>query len=278
MSRSTDWMRPSGTGRVLPPEVDLTRPSVARMYDYLLGGKDNFAVDRAACEGFLRALPESRQVALDNRSVLRRAVRYLVAEAGIKQIIDIGSGLPTVGNVHEVAQAVDPGVRVVYVDKDPIVLAHARALLVDNDNTAVITADLVQEESIFEHPTTKSYINIDEPFAILASAILHHLTDEQDPAGITARLRRRLPAGGYLLVTNFFDNGDPRARILERALQDIGVTPGRFRTYREQIRYFDGLEMVEPGLVRANEWRPDRDTLLDSPVHDLYAAGLGRKR
>jgi len=269
-------MRPTDD-RPSAPEVDLTRPSVARVYDYVLGGKDNFAVDRAACEGFLRLVPEARQVALDNRSVLRRAVRYLVAEAGIRQIIDIGSGLPTVGNVHEIAHAVDPGVRVVYVDKDPIVLAHARALLANNDNTAVITADLLDEESIFGHPVTLSYIDAGEPFAVLISAILHHLTDEQDPEGVAAGLRDRLPSGGYLLVTNFFDNGDPRARLLEQALLESGVTPGRFRTYEEQIRYFDGLELVEPGLVRANDWRPDEDTLKDSPVYNLYAAGLGRK-
>ena len=268
MSGSTDWMRDAGGARTLPAEVDLTKPSIARVYDYVLGGKDNFAVDRAACEGFLRLVPEAKQIALDNRAVLRRAVRYLVAEAGVKQIVDIGSGLPTVGNVHEIAHAIDPGVRV---------LAHARALLVDNDNTAVITADLLHEESIFDHPVTLSYIDPSEPFAILASAILHHLTDEQDPEGVVAGLRRRLPCGGYLLVTNFFDNGDPRARLLERALQDAGVTPGRFRTYAEQIRYFDGLELVEPGLVRANDWRPDHDTLIDSPVRDLYAAGLGRR-
>jgi hypothetical protein len=276
MEKSTDWMRPPADDRPLP-EVDTTRPSIARVYDYVLGGKDNFAVDRAACEGFLKLVPESKQVALDNRSVLRRAVRYLVAEAGIRQIVDIGSGLPTVGNVHEIAHQVDPGVRVVYVDKDPIVLAHARALLADNDNTAVITADLLDQESIFNHPVTLGYIDFDRPFAILVSAILHHLTDEQDPAGVAAALRERLPSGGYLLVTNFYDNGDPRARILERSLVESGVTPGRFRTYAEQIRYFDGLEMVEPGLVCANEWRPDQDTLKDSPTHDLYCAGLGRK-
>jgi SAM-dependent methyltransferase len=276
MENSTDWMRLPSDNPPLP-EVDTTKPSIARVYDYVLGGKDNFAVDRAACEGFLRLVPEARQVALDNRAVLRRAVRYLVAEAGIRQIVDIGSGLPTVGNVHEIAHQTDPNVRVVYVDRDPIVLAHARALLANNDNTAVITADLMDQESIFEHPVTRGYIDAGEPFAILASAILHHLTDDQDPAGVAAGLRGRLPSGGYLLVTNFYDNGDPRARLLERSLQESGVTPGRFRTYAEQIGYFEGLELVEPGLVCANDWRPDQDTLEDSPVHDLYCAGLGRK-
>jgi SAM-dependent methyltransferase len=276
MKKSTDWMRPPSEDRPLP-EVDLSRPSVARVYDYVLGGKDNFAVDRAACEGFLRLVPEARQVALDNRAVLRRAVRYLVAEAGISQILDIGSGLPTVGNVHEVAHAVDPAVRVVYVDRDPIVLAHGRALLADNNNTTVITADLLEQDSIFDHPVTRHYIDFAEPYAILASGILHHLSDEQDPVGVTAGLRERLPSGGYLFATNFFDNGDPRARLIEESLQEAGVTPGRFRTYAEQIRYYDGLELVEPGLVRANDWRPDADTMVDSPTYDLYAAGLGRK-
>jgi ketosteroid isomerase-like protein len=278
LSRSTDWPhQPAGGELHRPPDVDLTKASIARVYDYVLGGKVNFPVDRAAAESFFRVVPEARQLAVDNRNVLRRAVRYLVAEAGIRQIIDIGSGLPTAGNVHEIAREVKPDIRVVYVDKDPIVLAHGRALLADNVTTTVITADLLQPETIFDDATTRSYIDQNEPFAVLTTAILHHLYDEQDPVGVAAGIRDRLPSGGYLLVTNFLDDGDPRAPRLERAFLEGGLGTGRFRTFEEQLPFFAGLELVEPGFVHANDWRPDGKTPTDSPVHNLLAAGLGRK-
>lgn len=274
---STEWMHPGARkDRPVPPTVDTSKPSIARAYDYVLGGKDNFAVDRIVGDKLLAMVPESMAIAQENRAVLRRAVRYLVHDAKIRQIVDIGSGLPTAGNVHEVAHEEDPSVRVVYVDKDPIVLAHGRALLADNDTTTVITADLLDTDSIFNDPATKRYINEDEPFAIIASAILHHLSDEQDPVGVAARLRDRLPSGGYLFVSNFLNNGDPRAVTIESIMLDkLGA--GRFRTREEQLPYFEGLEMVEPGFVIANEWHPDQHTPVDSVTRNLYGAGLGRK-
>jgi S-adenosyl methyltransferase len=225
----------------------------------------------------IELVPECLAIAHENRNVLRRAVRYLVREAKIRQILDIGSGLPTAGNVHEVAHAEDPSVRVVYVDKDPIVLAHGRALLADNDTTTVITADLLDPDSIFANPATRRYIDETEPFAIIVSGILHHLRDDQDPVGVAAQLRERLPSGGYLMVSNFLDAGDPRSARLEKAFLHGGLGTGRFRTLDQQLPYFDGLEMVPPGLVRANDWRPDEDTPTDSPVYHLYCAGMGRK-
>jgi hypothetical protein len=275
---STDWMRPEARkDRPVPPTVDTSKPSIARAYDYVLGGKDNFAVDRTIAARLLELVPESMAVAQENRAVLRRAVRYLVREAKIRQILDIGSGLPTAGNVHEVAHAEDPSVRVVYVDKDPIVLAHGRALLADNDTTTVITANLLEPDTIFDDPATKRYINEDEPFAIIASAILHHLSDEQDPIGVAAQLRDRLPSGSYLFISNFLNNGDPQAEIIERILLESGLGTGRFRTPEEQLPYFEGLDMIEPGFVRANDWRPDEETPVDSVTQNLYSAGLGRK-
>jgi len=278
VSRSTDWShQPAGGELRPPPDVDLTKASIARVYDYVLGGKVNFSADRKAAESFLKVVPEARQIAIDNRNVLRRAVRYLVAEAGIRQIIDIGSGLPTAGNVHEIAHEVQPDVRVVYVDKDPIVLSHGRALLADNDTTTMITADLLRPETIFDDATTRSYIDQSKPFAVLTAAVLHHVSDEQDPVGVAARVRDRLLSGCYLLVTNFLNDGDPRAPLLERAFLEGGLGTGRFRTFEEQLPFLAGLELVEPGFVHANDWRPDEKTLTDSPVHNLLAAGLGRK-
>lgn len=265
-----------GGGHPAAP-VDLSRPSIARVYDYVLGGKEHFEIDRRAANNFLNVVPEAAQIAKDNRSFLRRGVRYLVQEAGIRQILDIGSGLPSSGNVHELAHAIDPTVRVVYVDKDPIVLAHARALLSDERVTAVITADLRTPGSIFDDPTTRELIEDDQPLAVLVSGVLHHLSDAEDPYAVTAEIKERMGVGSYLLATNFLDDDEPRATILERAFLEGGLGTGRFRTWAEQRRFFEGLQMVEPGLVYANDWHPDELTHRDSPVHTLYAGGIGRK-
>jgi hypothetical protein len=275
----TDWMRlPEDTELHLPPDIDLSKPSIARVYDYGLGGKDNFAVDRAVAEEVWEQFPEMRSMAVECRVSLRRMVRYLVGEAGIRQIIDIGSGLPTVGNVHETAHEIDPSTRVVYVDNDPIVLAHGQALLADNDTTVVIMGDLLEQETIFDSPITRSYIDESQPYAILVASLLHHLEDDQDPAGLCHALSRRLPSGGYLLSVNFLDDGeDLRAPAMEETFRTNRLGTGRVRTFAEQLRFFEGLELVEPGLVRANEWRPDEHTPKDSPIHNLLAAGLGRK-
>jgi hypothetical protein len=263
--------------RPAPSGVDVTKASIARVYDYVLGGKDNFAVDRKAAAAFTRVLPDAPLIARDNRAFVRRAVRYLVGEAGIRQIIDIGSGLPTAGNVHEIAHEVNPSTRVVYVDIDPVVLAHARALLADNDTTVVITADLREPGSIFDHPTTRSYIDDREPFAVLATGILHHLSDAAHPERSAAAIRDRLPSGGYLVISNFVDPGEPRARALERAFLEGGLGTGRFRTREEQIVYFDGLDLVDPGFVFANDWRPDADMPPNSPVRTLCIGGVARR-
>lgn len=259
------------------PEIDLTKASIARVYDYVLGGKAHFEVDRRAANAFINVVPEAPLIAQDNRNFLRRAVRYLVAEAGIRQIVDIGSGLPTAGNVHELAHAIDPSVRVVYVDKDPIVLTHARALLGENETTTVITADILDPDAILDDPATRSLIDLDQPYATLVSGIVHHLSDAQDPAGIVAALKARLPVGGYLLLSHFLDDDEPRARELERAFLEGGLGTGRFRTWPELREYFTGLEMVEPGLVYANDWRPDELTPIDNAVHTLYAGGVGKR-
>jgi SAM-dependent methyltransferase len=260
----------------LPSFIDLSRPSIARVYDYVLGGKEHFEIDRIAAGAAYEVVPELGRLAADNRNHLRRAVGFLVREAGIRQIIDLGSGLPTVGNVHEIAHRIDPTVRVVYVDNDPIVLAHGRALLVDNATTTVITADVRDADAIFGSPELRQLIDFEEPFAVIAASILHHLDD--DEAYTTAeRIKSRLTPGSYILISNFLDDDEPRAKELERAFLERGLGTGRFRTWSEQRAFFEGLELVEPGLVYANDWRPDEITPTESPVHTLYAAGVARK-
>jgi hypothetical protein len=261
----------------VPHDIDLSRASIARVYDYLLGGKEHLEVDRRAADAMRNVVPEVAEIAKDNRCFLRRGVKYLVRDAGIRQIVDIGSGLPSDGNVNEEAHAIDPGVRVAYVDNDPVVLAHARALLATDDQTAVVTADLRRPDSLFETVGALGLLDLDEPFAVLLSGVVHHLSDDDDPGGIMAAVRERLSPGSYLLLSHFLYDDESRAYALERAFLHGGLGSGRFRTWEELRGYFDGLELVEPGLVYANEWRPDEFTQGESPVHTLYAGGIGRK-
>jgi SAM-dependent methyltransferase len=270
-----------GTNRGLddsepPPNVDFSVPSIARAYDYILGGKEHFEIDRRVTDALYAAVPETGDLARSGRDLIRRAVRYLVAEAGIRQIIDIGSGLPTVGNVHEIAHAVAPETHVVYVDNDPLVLAHGRALLADEQRTTVITADIREPDAIFDNPTTREFIDFDQPYAVLAVSVLHHLHDE-DAYDTAEALKARLAPGAYLLLANFVDDDEPRAQELERAFIEGGLGTGRFRTWSELRRFHEGLELVEPGLVYANDWHPDGHTPRDSSIHTLFAAAMGRK-
>jgi SAM-dependent methyltransferase len=256
-------------------DLHFTRPSIARVYDYVLGGREHFEIDRRAAHSFLNVVPEAAQMAKDNRHFVRRGVRYLVGEAGITQIIDIGSGLPTAGNVHEIAHRTNSAVHVVYVDKDPMVLTHARAIFDDDDKTTVISGDLRTPETIFDDPQTRKLIDMDRPFAVLISGVLHHFSDKDDPFGAMEKVRARLSPGSYLLLSHFLDE-DPRSKDLERAFIE-GLGSGRFRTWDENRRFFEGLEMVEPGLVYTNRWRPDADTPTLNPAEALYVGGVGRK-
>jgi S-adenosyl methyltransferase len=277
MTRSAGTPEARGNPASPSAEIDITVPSVARIYDYVLGGKENFESDRAAARGLLRTLPEAAAPARENRAFLRRAVRYLVAEAGIRQILDIGSGLPTEGNVHEVAQAIDPSVHVVYVDIDPIVLAHGRALLARSPHTTVVTADVRDPDTIFTNARVRDLIDPTRPFAILLAGVLHHLPDSDDPVGVVDDLIARLPVGGHLLISNLLGGDHPRSKELEQAFRHNRISAARFRTWPEQRRFFAGLEMVEPGLVYVNDWRPDAETPTESAVHTLHVAGIGRK-
>jgi SAM-dependent methyltransferase len=257
-------------------KFDVTKPSIARAYDAVLGGKDNYAVDRAVADELRRTSPRIGALAWWNRAILGRGVRYLAAEAGVRQFIDLGAGLPTMENTHQVAQRHAPGARVVYVDIDPIVLAHGRALLAANDRTAVITADLRRPCSILDHPDTRQLIDLSEPVAILLVGMLHHLHDDEDPEGIVRAYMGAVPPGSHLFITHFCDSG-PEARALEKTfLAFLGT--GRFRTTEEIRRFFTGLEMVEPGLVYLSEWRPDGPVSCRPTIAQrLMVGGIGRK-
>jgi hypothetical protein len=231
-------------------------PSVARIYDYLLGGKDNYPADRAVGEAMIAQLPNVRRAVQWNRSFLRRVVRHLVGEAGIRQIIDVGAGLPTVGNTHEVALAACPQTRVLYVDNDPVVLAHARSMLHGVPGTAVIGRDLLEPETILADPALRELIDFGEPVALLFLSILHFVADEADPAGLIARLLAPFPAGSYVAISHATPDEIPEVNDVERVF-DEATTRAHVRS-RAQIRQLvAGLEIIEPGLTWPPEWRPD---------------------
>jgi len=260
-----------------PSDIDLTKPSIARAYDVVLGGKDNFAVDRQVVGEMLKIVPELPQVAAYNRQVLSRGVRYLAAQGGIRQFLDLGSGLPTRENTHQVAQRVAPDTHVVYVDNDPIVLAHGRAILAENANTAVVTADLRDPAAVLANPGVTRLIDLSQPVGVLLVGILHHLHDGEDPEGVARTYMDAVPSGSYLFMTAFCRSFPEAAELEQTYLSALGT--GRFRT-REQLQAFFGdLEMVEPGLVYLPEWRPEEPIRHEMTVAEkLMAGGIGRKR
>jgi hypothetical protein len=264
----------------LPQEINTDVAHPARVYDYWLGGKDNFPADRALAEHIMQAIPTMRAMARANRAFLSRSVHYLAAEAGVRQFLDIGTGIPTSPNVHEVAQAVTPDARVIYVDNDPIVLAHARALMASQDvgETAFILADLRQPQAILEHPTLGATLDLTEPVALLMVAVLMYFRDSEDPNpyGMVATLLDRLPSGSYLAVSHPTADFDPQAMAgAVAAAEQAGVTLVP-RSRAETEAFFTGLELVEPGVVPVLAWRPD-DQPPAEPHSAYYWAGVGRK-
>jgi len=247
------------SGREAAPNgIDLTVPSVARMYDYYLGGKDNYQVDRDASDALSLAAPGTQALAINNRRFLQRAVRVLATEFGIRQFVDHGSGLPTQDNVHEIAQGVDSDARVVYIDHDPIVLAHGRAILADNDRTTVITADFRDTDAILDHPDVVKLIDLDKPVAALFLSVLHCLPDSDDPAGLVKRVMDRLPSGSFVVISHLVAaDTEIRERLSNFMLTATEGNWGRVRESTDVGTYFAGLELLEPGLVEVSTWRPD---------------------
>ncbi len=246
------------------------------MYDYFLGGKDHYQVDREAAEQALAAAPEIRALARENRAFLQRAVRFLAAEAGIRQFIDLGTGLPTKGNVHEVAQQAVPDARVVYVDYDPVATTHARALLATDDQTVAIQADLRDPEAILGDPHAQELIDFDQPVAVLFLSVLHFVTDEEDPAGIVARFREAMAPGSYVALSHGSARNPQRAEEAERGW-DRATSSIKARTSEQVRALFEGFDLVEPGLVNAAEWRPDSPGKAKTHEVGLFLAGVGRK-
>jgi hypothetical protein len=264
-------------------QVDLRtdQPHTARMYDYYLGGKDNFPADREAAEQVISVAPQTPTAARQNRAFLIRAIRYLVCEVGIRQFLDIGTGIPTSPNLHEVAQQAAPSSRIVYADNDPIVLAHARALLASNPEgrTAYLNADLRDVETILASAELRDTLDLTQPVALSLLAILHFFPDTDNPYGIVRQLLDILPSGSYLVLTHTTMDPDPVAG--EKAVQvyrSRGI-PLQFRNRAEVARFFDGLDLVEPGIEIIHRWRPDDAVppgLTDAQIG--FYGGVGRKK
>ena len=231
-------------------------PSSARIYDFLLGGKDNYPADRDAAGQIARALPNVRASARWNRAFLRRAVRYLAAGRGVRQFLDIGAGLPCAPSVHEVAQDAAPGSRVVYVDNDPVVLAHGRHLLHGVAGTAIVEHDLREPDEILADPGLRALIDTEEPVALLTVAVLHFIPDEDDPAGIVRKLLEPFPPGSYLVLSHGTADAVPAVRAAA-AVFDQATTSAHVRTREQILALADGLDLAEPGIVWLPQWRPD---------------------
>ena len=262
--------------QVPPNEVDTTVPSIARTYDYLLGGKDNFAIDREIGDKFLTDMPDAVQIALDNRAILARAVRHLADEAALDQFIDLGSGLPTAENVHQVAQRVNPDARVVYVDRDPMVLAHGRALLEENANTTVVGADIRDPAQVLDHPDTRRLIDFSRPVGLIACAILHHVLDTENPGDVLATLRAAVPTGSHLFLTHFRDLGTPESDQAQAVLLKA-FGRGVWRTDEEIAAFFTGWRLLDPGIVPVAHWRPEAEPEPLSIWQKQIAGGIGAK-
>ena len=264
-----------------PPGVDARSANIARVYNAFLGGKDNFAADRQVVESVVRVVPEAPVIARANRAFLRRAVRYLVGEAGITQLLDIGSGLPAAGNVHEIAHELNPAVRTMYVDNDPVVHVHGQALLADAVTTEVVTADLRRPAELIELPEIQTFLDLGQPMGLLLTAVLHHVNDKEDPAGIMTALREAMAPGSYLVLSSFAWPGPEHpgeaqlVEEVERILRDQLGT-GYWREPDVVQEWFGDWTLVEPGLVPLAEWRPDGTGEPPLVVHGMIG-GVARK-
>jgi hypothetical protein len=257
--------------------IDLERPSVARLCDYFLGGAHNFAVDRQLAEAITGITPAVGDTVRAHRAFLRRAVRFLI-DAGITQFLDIGSGIPTVGNVHDIARRADPSARVVYVDIDPIAVSHSRVILAGDPRTAVIQADARDTERILSDPETTQVLDLDQPVAVLLIGVLDYVSDAHDPAGIVDRLQAAVSRGSYFAMVNSTRDDQPTEVLEAQKLLGRTGTPIHPRSRPELLAQFAGLTLVQPGLVHPPLWRPDSPLDVDGRPERFGAlAGIGRK-
>jgi len=260
-----------------PDTIDIERPSVARMYDYYLGGSHNFAADRATARAMVDAVPEAPLMAQANRAFLRRAVQFLT-ESGVRQFLDIGSGIPTVGNVHEIAQRVDPECRVVYVDVDPVAVAHSREILAGNDRATVIREDLRHPAAILSHPEVTRLLDFTQPVAVMIVAVLHFIPDADRPEEILRTLRASLAPGSYLVMSQASDDGRTGTGERAEAEQVYRRTDSQLwiRSRAELAALFDGFELADPGVVWVPEWRPESPEQAENAAQAVFLGGVGR--
>jgi hypothetical protein len=262
----------------VPPGVDTQRANTARVYDYWLGGTHNFLADQDVARAIATIEPNMREEVRANRAFLGRAVRFM-AGSGIRQFLDIGSGIPTEGNVHEIAQRAAPGSRVVYVDVDPVAVAHSRVILTGNEHAAIVEADLREPDKILVHPGVQSLIDFSRPVGLLVSAVLHFLSDEDDPWQIMATLRAAMAPGSYLLVCHVTDADNPAVANAATKVYNRSVPSGiHFRSRAEIGQFFDGFELLEPGLVYMPQWRPDSPGDVPADLSNFWGlVGVGLK-
>ena len=259
-----------------PSKIDTGVAHPARMYDYYLGGKTHFAADRAAADAVLAVLPEGRDMAIANRAFLGRAVRFL-ARQGITQFLDIGTGIPSPGNTSDVLREVSPEARGVFIDNDPIVTTHTRALLGDRVAASVVHGDLRQANSLLADPGIKGAVDLGRPIAVLLVAVLHFIKDQEEPARIVETLKQAMPAGSYFVISHGTQDFNPDQATAAVRGYDEATAPFVLRSREVVERFFDGLDMVEPGVVQLPYWRPEGDIEGDPSKIWLYA-GVGRKK
>jgi SAM-dependent methyltransferase len=264
-----------------PVGIDTTRASIARVYDAFLGGKDNFEIDREVLRQVATVAPQVTDLAWSNRNFLVRACRFLAGQAGITQYLDCGSGLPTAENTHQIVQRLQPDAKVLYIDNDPVVLAHGRALLEENENTLFVSADIFDPDEVLAVPEVREFLDFSQPIALIQNGTLHHYLGDDSPE-LMQKYIDALAPGSYVVISHFLDPETPEhaktARALEERFTHSPMGSGLFRTHEQIEAMFNDLELVTPGLVLCDEWWPDgpRVTPL-SQIEECIAGGIGRK-
>lgn len=267
MSQQANWV---------PTSVNIDKPSAARMYDYLLGGSHNFAVDREFMVQMLEIQPNAKRWAIMNRAFMRRAVLFML-EQGIRQFLDLGSGIPTVGNVHEIAQAVDPSSRVMYVDNEHVAVAHGALLLENNENAVIIQADITKPGLVLNDPTTRRMLDFTKPVGLLAVTIGHYILDSQNPREVFSAYRSALPAGSFMAMTHLTSDFESAKTDEVTEAMKSSQNNVRARSRGEVLELFGEFDLVEPGLVTTSQWRPDLPDEVHEPERDGLYAGVGVK-
>jgi hypothetical protein len=266
--------------QVLPPFIDTNRPSVARVYNALLGGKDNYQVDRDVRDRLLEQAPELGRLCWDVREFSGRVTRFLARDAGVNQVLDCGPGMPNAENTHEVAQRVNREASVVYAATDPVVIAHGRALLAENDRTHFAEADFRHPDQVLRHETVRKYVDFTQPLAVYHIGTVQYVSDARDPGAIIAGYVDAIPSGSYVVIAHFLDpeDGNPLIGQLREAFADSPISLGEFRTREQILSFLDGLDLVDPGLVAVADWWPDGPRVRPvAPVQRLAAGAVARK-